>query len=195
MKLCDLMMISRGHDDRQRDATSVDQQHPLAPIFFPDPWGLARQILAPVELSPQPRRGFASARRCPPCRHTRPAPPATRHGRIPRSPIPGSACVSHRRCRSAPWVAPSMGSPCAAHTRSLRTPCAPPCLCAHRPPYAGIPSCSRVPPALPRAVRPSARTHLILPKRPLWPSAIAVSVAHTRASTGKQGNILFTDKF
>src|SRR5450631_3888308 len=31
LELGDIMMIGRGHDDRQRDATRVDQQHPLAP--------------------------------------------------------------------------------------------------------------------------------------------------------------------
>lgn len=46
-ELGDVMMIRRAHDDRQRDATGVDQQHALAPIFSPDPWGLARRILVP----------------------------------------------------------------------------------------------------------------------------------------------------
>jgi hypothetical protein len=50
-ELRDVMMIGRGHDDRHRDATSVDQQHPLAPLFSPDPSGLARRILGPVALS------------------------------------------------------------------------------------------------------------------------------------------------
>lgn len=50
LKLRDIMMIGRGHDDRQRDATRVHQQHSLAPLFFPDPSGLARRILGPVEL-------------------------------------------------------------------------------------------------------------------------------------------------
>lgn len=50
LELRDIMMIGRGDDDRQRDATGVDQQHPLAPLFFPDPSGLARRILGPAEL-------------------------------------------------------------------------------------------------------------------------------------------------
>jgi len=39
--------VGRGHDDRQRDATPVHQQVPLAPIFFPDPSGWARRFVAP----------------------------------------------------------------------------------------------------------------------------------------------------
>lgn len=50
LELRDIMMIGRGDDDRQRDATGVDQQHPLAPLFFPDPSGLARRILGPAAL-------------------------------------------------------------------------------------------------------------------------------------------------
>src|SRR5476649_1735981 len=42
-ELSDIMMIGCGHDDRQRDATGVDQQHSLAPLFFPDPSASARR--------------------------------------------------------------------------------------------------------------------------------------------------------
>src|SRR3990172_9710957 len=40
-----VVSISSDYDDRQRDATLVDQEHSLAPIFFPDPSGWVRQIL------------------------------------------------------------------------------------------------------------------------------------------------------
>jgi len=38
-QLRNIMPIGSGHDERQRDATSVYQQMALAPIFSPDPWG------------------------------------------------------------------------------------------------------------------------------------------------------------
>ena len=48
IELCDIMLIRPGYDERQRDATAVHQQMPLAPLFFPDPSGWARQTLAPA---------------------------------------------------------------------------------------------------------------------------------------------------
>jgi len=47
-QLGDVISIGRGHDDRQRDATGVDQQHALAPIFFPGRWGWARPTPGPA---------------------------------------------------------------------------------------------------------------------------------------------------
>ena len=44
-----IMPIRPGHDERQGDATAVDQQVTLAPIFFPDQSGWAQPALAPVE--------------------------------------------------------------------------------------------------------------------------------------------------
>ena len=48
--LRDIMAIRPGHDERQRDATTVHQQVTLAPIFFPDPSGWAQRILVPTVL-------------------------------------------------------------------------------------------------------------------------------------------------
>src|SRR3990172_9231795 len=45
-----VVSISSDYDDRQRDATLVDQEHSLAPIFFPDPSGWGRQILEQAGL-------------------------------------------------------------------------------------------------------------------------------------------------
>jgi len=47
-QLGDVISIGRGHDDRQRDATGVHQQHSLASIFFPGRWGWARPTLVPA---------------------------------------------------------------------------------------------------------------------------------------------------
>ena len=43
-ELRNVMMIGRGHDDRQRDATGVHQEAAFAPIFFPDRWSWASAI-------------------------------------------------------------------------------------------------------------------------------------------------------
>ena len=47
VELRNIMPVRSGHDERQRDATAVDQQMTLAPIFSPDPSGLARLALVP----------------------------------------------------------------------------------------------------------------------------------------------------
>ena len=49
VELRNIMPIRSGHDERQGDATAVDQQVTLAPIFSPDPSGWARPALVPVE--------------------------------------------------------------------------------------------------------------------------------------------------
>ena len=49
VELRDIMAVRSGHDERQGDATAVDQQVTLAPIFFPDQSGCARPALVPVE--------------------------------------------------------------------------------------------------------------------------------------------------
>jgi len=49
LELRNIMPVRSGHDERQGDATAVDQQMTLAPIFFPDQSGSARPALVPVE--------------------------------------------------------------------------------------------------------------------------------------------------
>ena len=49
VELRNIMPVRPGHDERQGDATAVDQQVTLAPIFFPDQSGWARPALVPVE--------------------------------------------------------------------------------------------------------------------------------------------------
>ena len=49
VELRNVMPIRSGHDERQGDATAVDQQVTLAPIFSPDQSGWARPALVPVE--------------------------------------------------------------------------------------------------------------------------------------------------
>ena len=50
VELCDVMLVRPCHDERQRDATPVHQQMPLAPLFFADPSGWGRRTLAPAAL-------------------------------------------------------------------------------------------------------------------------------------------------
>lgn len=49
VELRNIMPVRSGHDERQGDATAVDQQVTLAPIFSPDQSGSARPALVPVE--------------------------------------------------------------------------------------------------------------------------------------------------
>lgn len=48
VELRNVMPVRSGYDERQGDATAVDQQVALAPIFFPDPSGWVRPALVPV---------------------------------------------------------------------------------------------------------------------------------------------------
>ena len=49
VELRNVMPIRSGHDERQGDATAVDPQMTLAPIFSPGQSGWARPALVPVE--------------------------------------------------------------------------------------------------------------------------------------------------
>jgi len=49
VKLRNVMPVRSCHDERQGDATAVDQQVTLASIFSPDQSGWARPALVPVE--------------------------------------------------------------------------------------------------------------------------------------------------
>ena len=64
LELRHIMAMGSGHDERQRDATTVDQQMALAAIFFPDLLDWGQRLTVPEALSSSPRRCFASARRC-----------------------------------------------------------------------------------------------------------------------------------
>jgi len=48
VELRDIMPVRSGHDERQGDATAVDQQVTLASIFSPDRSGCARPALLPA---------------------------------------------------------------------------------------------------------------------------------------------------
>ena len=137
--------MGTGHDERQRDATTVHQQMALAPIFSPGPLDWVQRSIAPWGPSSSRRQCFASARRCLQGRRIRQARASIRLQTPRPSPTPEIGHESHWNCQSAPPGAPSTGTLCAAHKQSPRRPvgvlsaCAPrlPCACSYDPPGAG----------------------------------------------------------
>src|SRR4030067_878722 len=95
-QLRNIMPVSSGHDDRQRDATTVHQQMALAPIFFPDPLDWVQRFPEPAVPSSSPRQYSAIARQYPQARRTRQAPTSTMLQRPPLSPTPEIGHESHR---------------------------------------------------------------------------------------------------
>ena len=63
LELRDVMPVGPCHDERERDATPVDKQVPLAPIFFPDPWDWLRRIPGLKAPSSWPHQCFATPTR------------------------------------------------------------------------------------------------------------------------------------
>jgi hypothetical protein len=47
-----VVRVGSAYDDRQRDATRVDQQAALAPVFFPDPLDWPQRTAVPEVLCP-----------------------------------------------------------------------------------------------------------------------------------------------
>jgi hypothetical protein len=67
------MLICSGYDERQRDATTVDENASFASFFFPDPSGWAPRLLEPEVPCIMIRRYSAISKRCLPFRHTQQA--------------------------------------------------------------------------------------------------------------------------
>ncbi len=170
VKALAVMDVGPGHDERQRDATAVHQQMPLAALFFPDPSGWAPRPPGPVAPSSLRRPHSASARQCPASGRTLPSLLSTVPRKSPQPPTQGTACGLHSHCRSAPWAMPSTGSLCAVRTRWPRTPVEPAWAVARRRACARR-SCLSASAQESTAQR-AARTHL---SRPMtehdWPSS------------------------
>ena len=177
--LADIMSICPGHDDRQRDATTVHQQMALAPIFFPDPSGLARRLPEPVALSSSLRRCSAIATQCLPSRRTPPTQLSTGLQTRQPSATPESACELRSRYQSVRPAAPSTDTPCATRTQSPRTPRADPSACVRRQVCAQTSASATAPPVAGSTVRRAPRMHRKLPMTPVLPSPLRSSVAHT----------------
>ena len=156
-----VMDVGPGHDERQRDTTTVHQQMSLAAFFSPDPSDLARPLPVPMAPSSSRRRRSANAKRCPPSGRTQPDRLSTTTQRSPQPPTLGSACGWRLRYQNVPWAVPSIGSQCEARKQWPRTPTVqasvvdPLLACAHRP---GQPRS-----ATESAVRPAPRSHQSLP--------------------------------
>ncbi len=188
-ELRDVMAIRSGHDERQRDATTVHQQMALAPIFSPDPLGWAQRFPVPWALSSWRRQCFAIAMQCLRARHIRQG-PASKDSQIHlRSPIQESGHVSHWHCRTVQRAVLSTGTPCAKHKRlprirgvglwacGLRQPCA----CSSDFPGAGAAGSMSV---------HVARIHLSLPR--IWPLSSSLQTRYSRLGDDYP---LFTDRF
>src|SRR5450830_1041272 len=109
-KLRYIMSVCSGHDERQRDATTVHQQIAFAPIFFPYRWDWVQRFPVPVAPSSSPRQYFAIARQCLQIRRTRQAPVSTGLQRRLLFPTPGTGHESRWHCRSARRGALSTGT-------------------------------------------------------------------------------------
>ncbi len=183
--------IGSGHDDRQRDATTVHQEVALASFFSPDPSGWDQRPLEPKGLSSSIHRRFAIARRSPPSRRTQ-------QGRLSREPrrslllpIQESVCGRSWRCRIALGAKPSIGTQSAGHKRWPRRLGGRALGADRLQAFGCIAFLGRFPWEEPTAP-PDAKTHLSLPTmQPAVPRAPSPPVP-----TGPSATIsLFTDKF
>ncbi len=66
-----VVLLCSAHDERQRDATTVDEYASLAAIFFPDQLGCGRHFQVQVGLCSSHHQYFAIARLCLPYRRIR----------------------------------------------------------------------------------------------------------------------------
>jgi hypothetical protein len=110
-----VMPAGSGHDERQRDATTVDQQMALAPIFSPGPLDWVQQLIAPWVLSSLRRQCFAIARRCLQSHRTRQARSSINPQKPLPSPTPKIWHESRWHCQTAQRGVPSTGSLYATH--------------------------------------------------------------------------------
>ena len=124
LQLRDIMPVGSGHDERQRDATTVHQQMAFAPVFFPDPLDLGPRWIAPVALSSSHRQCFAIARRCLQHRRTRQVQLSKELQRGLLSPIQESGHGSRWRYRNVQPGALSIGNRFSTRKRCPRRPVA-----------------------------------------------------------------------
>ena len=142
-ELGDVMPIGSGHDERQRDATTVHQQMALAPIFSPGPLDWVQQLIEPWALSSSPHQCFASARRCLQSHRIRQARSCIMPQKARPSPTPKIGHESRWHCRNAQQGVPSTGSLFATHKQSPQRQAWGLWACARRQPYghsSGLPS-------------------------------------------------------
>ena len=158
-------------DDRQRDATPVHDQTPLAPVFFPDPWDSAPRPPAPAAPCSTFRQYVAISKQSPTSRHIRSAPlaRASRKSQPPASAKNGDEW--RWNCRTVPWATPSIGCRFARQRRSRQRPVEAVTVSVPLRASGHIPAVDHVA-ARESAVRLSAKTH---PKRAMMESSVFVS--------------------
>lgn len=133
LQLTDVMSVGAGHDQRQRNATTVYQQMSLAAIFSPDPSDWGRRLPVPAAPSSWRHQCFASAKRPLQGRRTRLGPRATAPRTHRPSAIREITGEPRWRSRTAQQGSPSIGIPCAGRKRWLQTPSGTTWVCDPRP--------------------------------------------------------------
>jgi len=163
INLSNIVPIRPGDDDRQRDATLVDQQMAFGAIFFPYPSGSVRRFPWPKELSSWSRQCFATPRRFPPSRRTRQVPASTTQEKSPLAPMCGNKRAPNWHSQIALLVTLSIGCRFSEHTQSPRIHDAVSLVCGqHR--VSDNRSYSYLVEVWESKAQLSSRTHRILPK-------------------------------
>ena len=163
--------LRAADDQRQRDATPVDQQAARAPVFSPDPWDWGRRHPAPEELCSTSHQCVAMSTRSRPIHHIRRDRPARA---VQRNQRPASAKHGDEwrsRCQTVPWAMPSIGCRFAARTRFQQRPVEAVRACVLRQACGHSPASDHAA-ARESTVRPSAKTHL---RRAMMESSVFVS--------------------
>jgi|GEM_PF-6924368 hypothetical protein len=127
-----IMRLGPADDEGQRDATTVDENTSLAPIFSPDPSGFCRQFQERAGLYPSRRQYFATARRYPPFRHIRQARPSISSRRNPLSAIRENSGGLRSGFQIHSSATPSIEFPSAKRTQSPQVQCVRESACGHR---------------------------------------------------------------
>ena len=166
-----LRRLRTADDQRQRDATRVDQQAALAPVFFPDPWDWGRRHPAPEERCSTSHHCVAMSTRCQPTHHIRRGRPARAAQRTRRPASVRHADGWRWDCRTVLWATPSIGCRFARQRRSRQRPVEAVTVSVPLRASGHIPDVDHVA-ARESAVRLSAKTH---PKRAMMESSVFVS--------------------
>ena len=163
--------LCAAHDKGQRDATPVDQQAALAPIFSPDRSDWVPQPLVRAALYSTSRRCSAISTRSRPIHHIRRDRPARAVQRNQRPASAKNGDERRSRCQTVPWAMPSIGCRFAARTRFQQRPVSAVRACVLRQACGHIPASDHAA-ARESTVRPSAKTHL---RRAMMGSSVFVS--------------------
>lgn len=113
-----VVLLCSAHDERQRDATTVDEDASLAAIFFPDQLDCDRHFQVRAGLCSSHRRYFAIAKQCLPSHRIRQAPLSTISRRTQPFAIQENSDVLHLDCQIASLESLSIEFPSEEHKLS-----------------------------------------------------------------------------